>query len=70
MVRRLILGHIELIAGCYLTAWGINLLPVSTPTPVDILSKPLFWGLILIVGSGCFFFPAMVIAIKGKWSKK
>ncbi|MBA7646534.1 hypothetical protein ES703_54298 [subsurface metagenome] len=66
MVWRIICGHIAAIAGCYLTAWGINLLPVSTATPADIFGKPLFWGLFAILGAFCFFFPAMLISIKGK----
>jgi len=37
-------GHFCLVVGCYLVAWGINLLPVSSPEPLDILTKPLFWG--------------------------
>jgi len=48
-----LLGHICLIIGCYLVAWGINLLPISSPEPIDILTKPLFWGMISILGGIC-----------------
>ena len=49
----IVIGHICVIAGCYLVTWGINLLPVSNPTPLGIISKPLFWGLISIFGGIC-----------------
>lgn len=48
-----VLGHLLIIAGCYLFTWGMTLLPVSTPDPAGILSRPLFWGLISIFGGIC-----------------
>ena len=48
-----VFGHVCVIGGCYLVAWGINLLPVSSPTPLGILSRPLFWGLFSIFGGIC-----------------
>ncbi len=48
-----IFGHACIIVGCYLVAWGIYLLPASEPTPLGILSKPLFWGLFSIFGGIC-----------------
>lgn len=48
-----IFGHISIIGGCYLVAWGMNLLPVSNPTLLGILTRPLFWGLFLIFGGIC-----------------
>ncbi|MDI3480754.1 MAG: hypothetical protein PWQ97_409 [Tepidanaerobacteraceae bacterium] len=54
MDRKLaIFGHICIIGGCYLVSWGIYLLPVSNPSPLGILSKPLFWGLFSIFGGIC-----------------
>lgn len=53
MLWRLILGCILVIGGCYLTAWGFTLLPQSSPAPVDIFTKPLFWGLVDIMGGIC-----------------
>lgn len=46
-------GHACVVGGCYLVAWGIYLLPVSSPTPLGILSRPLFWGLFSIFGGIC-----------------
>ena len=46
-------GHLCIILGCYLVAWGIYLLPVSKPTFLGILSRPLFWGLFSILGGIC-----------------
>lgn len=48
--KKAILGHFLIILCCYLVTWGIYLLPVSKPTFAGILSKPLFWGLVLIFG--------------------
>lgn len=48
-----IFGHLCIILGCYLVTWGIYLLPVGELTFVGILSKPLFWGLLLIFGGIC-----------------
>lgn len=46
-------GHVCIIGGCYLVAWGMNLLPVSDPSPLGILLRPLFWGLFSIFGGIC-----------------
>ncbi|MEW6047408.1 MAG: hypothetical protein AB1609_13160 [Bacillota bacterium] len=48
-----IFGHLSIVLGRYLFTWGIYLLPVSSPTPADILTKPLFWGLFSIFGGIC-----------------
>ena len=48
-----VFGHVCIIGGCYLVAWGMNLLPVSDPTFMGILSRPLFWGLFSIFGGIC-----------------
>lgn len=55
MLWQLIIGHILVIGGCYLTAWGFTLLPQSKPTAADIFKKPLFWGLLAIMGGFCLF---------------
>jgi hypothetical protein len=31
-------GHACIIIGCYLVAWGINLLPVSSPDSIGIIT--------------------------------
>ncbi len=53
LIPLIILGHILIIGGCYLVSWGIYLLPISVPTPIGILSKPFFGGLISIFGGVC-----------------
>lgn len=49
----LLIGHILILLGCYLLTWGLYLLPVSDPTPSDIVTKPLFGGLVCILGGIC-----------------
>jgi hypothetical protein len=60
MLWRIIIGHILVIGGCYLTAWGFTLLPQSSPAPLDIFMKPLFWGLVVIMAGVC----TLVLALK------
>ncbi len=48
-----IIGHLCLIVGCYFITWGIYLLPESQPTFIGILTKPLFWGLLALLGGIC-----------------
>jgi hypothetical protein len=52
----ILFGHICIFAGCLLITWGIYLLPTCRPTFVDILIKPLFWGLFSIFGGICSLF--------------
>ena len=49
----LIFGHACIIIGCFLTTWGIYLLPYSEPTITNIFSRPLFWGIFSIMGGIC-----------------
>jgi len=65
-----IFGHVCLILGCYLVAWGISLLLVSSPEPSDILTKPLFWGLISILGGICANMYSSCRCIRSEWVKK
>jgi len=67
-IWQLIAGHILLVIGCYLTAWGIYLAPQSSPTPLSIFTRPLFWGLIVILGGLCFIFVPHIMR-KGKEEK-
>lgn len=48
-----IFGHLGIVVGCYLFTWGIYLLPSSSPTPIGIFTRPLFWGLFSIFGGIC-----------------
>lgn len=48
-----IFGHICVFVGCFLTTWGIYLLPYSEPKVEYIFLRPLFWGLFSIFGGIC-----------------
>ena len=49
----IVFGHVCIVLGCFLVTWGIYLLPYSKPTPLHIIARPLFWGLISIFGGIC-----------------
>lgn len=48
-----VFGHICIAMGCFLTTWGIYLLPYSQPKLEHIIFRPLFWGLFSIFGGIC-----------------
>ena len=52
-VSLIVFGHVCVIAGCFLTTWGIYLLPYSKPKLAHIFGRPLFWGLFSIFGGIC-----------------
>ena len=69
MVWRLIyvlVGLIATVGVCYFTAWGIFRVVFWEISPAMIFTKPLFWGLLTILGGLYFLLPALVISIKGK----
>lgn len=49
----LVVAHILFIGGCYLLTRGIYLAVKGSASPRDIFTKPLFWGLISILGGFC-----------------
>ncbi|KPL17970.1 MAG: hypothetical protein AMJ92_10255 [candidate division Zixibacteria bacterium SM23_81] len=49
----LIFGHMCIVLGCFLIAWGIYLLPYAQPTLAHIFLRPLFWGLFSVMGGLC-----------------
>jgi len=53
--RRLtvLLGHVIVVCGCFLTTLGIYLLPHAKPDLAHIFGFPLFWGLFSIFGGIC-----------------
>ncbi len=51
-----ILGHACIVVGAYLITWGLYLLPVSTPSLMGIVGRPLFWGLFCLFGGICAIF--------------
>ena len=58
----LILGHILLIVGVYVTAWGLSL-PLESSKKKAALPflRPTFWGLFCIAASGCNFYGALFL---------
>jgi len=58
-ILSLVFGHSCVILGCYLIALGIYVAPLVNPTPVEILTTPLFWGLVAVLGGVCSNFNAV-----------
>lgn len=52
-VSLILFGHVCVIAGCFLTTWGIYLLPYCKPKLAHVFGRPLFWGLFAIFGGIC-----------------
>ncbi|MBN2565799.1 MAG: hypothetical protein JXB46_08815 [Candidatus Eisenbacteria bacterium] len=52
-VALIVFGHVCIVIGCALVAWGVYLLPYSEPTLGQVFTRPLFWGLISIFGGIC-----------------
>jgi hypothetical protein len=52
-VATLVFGHACIVAGCFMIAWGIYLLPASKPTLAHVFGRPLFWGMISVFGGIC-----------------
>lgn len=48
-----VFGHACIVLGCVLVTWGIYLVPVAKPDLAHVLTWPLFWGLISILGGIC-----------------
>ena len=50
----LIIGHIFLVAGCYIFSRGLLVALGSQATTREIfITKPFFWGLILVLAGFC-----------------
>lgn len=60
-----IFGHGCVVAGCFLTTWGIYLLPYSKPTISHVVTRPLFWGLFSIFGGLCALFHGFCRCVRG-----
>jgi len=52
-IALLIFGHTCIILGCFMITWGIYLLPYSKPILSHVFTRPLFWGLISLLGGVC-----------------
>ncbi len=61
-----VFGHGCIVAGCYLTAWGVHVAQVvgSAPTWLQIVTQPLFWGLFSIFGGICANFHAFCSCVR------
>jgi len=64
MLLNIIPGHIAVIAGCYLFAYGINVLLGKPATPAHIFNfkGSVFWGLFAIMGGFCLFFSPLLMS--------
>ena len=64
MLYPIILGHIAVIAGCYLFAYGMNVLLGKPSSPAHIFNfrGSVFWGLFAIMGGFCFFFAPLLLS--------
>ena len=40
----IILGHMLIVIGCILVAWGVYLLPYTGASLIYVFVRPLFWG--------------------------
>jgi hypothetical protein len=49
------IGHIAVVAGCFVLAFGIYQLPGMTEAPgiLEVLDLPIFWGMIALWGGQC-----------------
>ena len=61
----LIFGHMCIVLGCFLIAWGIYLLPYSQPTLAHIFFRPLFWGLFSVMGGLCANYHGFCQCVRG-----
>ena len=59
-----ILGHALIVVGAYLITWGLYLLPVSNPSLMGILGKPLFWGIFCLFGGICSIFHGFCACVR------
>ncbi len=65
-IANVLFGHFCIFLGCFLITWGIYLLPYPKPTIVDILTKPLFWGLFSLMGGVCANYHGFCRCVKSK----
>ena len=52
-VAQLLFGHVCIVVGAYLITWGVLLLPNSEPNIAHIFFRPLFWGIVCMMGGIC-----------------
>lgn len=49
LMGSMIIAKLVLIAGVYILSWGL----IGSGAPEDVLSSPVFWGIILIMMGFC-----------------
>jgi len=65
----IILGHMFIVIGCILVAWGVYLLPYTGASIVYVFVRPLFWGLISIFGGICMIYHGFCACVRRKQEK-
>jgi hypothetical protein len=66
----ILFGHVCVTAGCFLTTWGIYLLPYCKPKLALVFGRPLFWGLFSIFGGICAIYHGFCRCICDRRSNK
>ena len=61
----IVFGHVCVMAGCFLTAWGVYLAPHCEPKLSHVLGRPLFWGLFSIFGGICGIYHGFCRCVSG-----
>ncbi len=61
-----ILGHMFIVIGCILVAWGVYLLPYTGASIIYVFIRPLFWGLISIFGGVCMIYHGFCACVRRK----
>lgn len=62
----IILGHMFIVIGCILVTWGIYLLPYTGASILYVFVRPLFWGLISILGGICMNYHGFCSCVRRK----
>ena len=65
----IILGHMFIVIGCVLFTWGIYLIPYTGASIIYVFIRPLFWGLISILGGICMNYHGFCACMKRKSEK-
>ncbi len=65
----IILGHMFIVIGCILVAWGVYLLPYTGASLIYVFIRPLFWGLISIFGGICMNYHGFCACVRRKQDK-
>jgi hypothetical protein len=61
-----VIGVIGAVGGCFLTAWGIAMLSHWMASPSEVLDKPVFWVLLVLLAWFCLALAASLVLAKKK----